>query len=230
MNLRRVLAVGVHVYTALGVVLAFVACLALLDRDAPLFLSMLWLAGLIDATDGTLARRVEVKRVIPGFDGARLDDIVDYITYAFLPSVGLVVFGVLPGALAWVAVLPALASAYGFCQQNAKTDESFVGFPSYWNLVFLYLYVLSIPAIGSAALLVVLSLLVFVPFEYIYPSRTRWLMATTIGLGAIYGPVLAALCLYPRADWAPTVAWLSLLYPLYYAVISAIYTWRARAR
>ena len=47
------------------------------------------------------------------------------------------------GPLAWLLWLPLLASAYGFSQVNAKTpDGFFLGFPSYWNIIAFYLYVL----------------------------------------------------------------------------------------
>ena len=74
-------------------------------------------------------------------DGALLDNIADYLTYVFLPA-ALVAFGLLPGPWRWAAMAPVLASGYQFRQERAKTDESFVGLPSYWNLVLLYLLVL----------------------------------------------------------------------------------------
>jgi len=37
-------------------------------------------------------------------------------------------------------LMPLLAS--GFNQTDARTDESFGGFPSYWNIVVFYCYVL----------------------------------------------------------------------------------------
>ena len=43
------------------------------------------LAIFIDATDGWLARALRVKERLPFFDGGRLDDIVDYLTYVFVP-------------------------------------------------------------------------------------------------------------------------------------------------
>ena len=43
-------------------------------------------ATVVDATDGTLARKVRIKEAVPSFDGRRLDDIIDFLTYTFLPS------------------------------------------------------------------------------------------------------------------------------------------------
>ena len=52
--------------------------------------------------------------------------------------------GLLPENCEAVLLLPLLASAYGFCQTSAKTDDGyFLGFPSYWNLVAFYLYIVA---------------------------------------------------------------------------------------
>ena len=94
----------------------------------------------------TLARLVGVKQVLPSFDGARLDDICDFLTYTFLPLLLVWRIGVVPPAEQWIILVPLVASAYGFCQTLAKTpDGFFLGFPSYWNIVALYLYVLRPP-------------------------------------------------------------------------------------
>ena len=108
-------------------------------------------ATIVDSTDGTLARKVRIKEVVPSFDGRRLDDIVDFLNYTFLPLLLIWRAGILPaGYEAWL-FLPLLASVYGFCQVQAKTDDGyFLGFPSLWNLVALYLYVLPFGAMGLA--------------------------------------------------------------------------------
>src|SRR5262249_1453924 len=138
---------------------------------AAFFLMMV--AFLIDATDGTLARLVRVKEVLPGFDGRRLDDLIDFQTYTLLPL--LLIYQcratlLPPGHEVWL-LAPLLASAYGFCQVYAKTDDGyFLGFPSYWNLVAFYLYVLQPPPELSVLLLVGFAVLTFVPARYLYPS------------------------------------------------------------
>ena len=90
----------VHAYTASGVACGWLALVAAIDGDART--SLLWLvaATLIDATDGALARRADVTRTAPLIDGARLDDIVDYVTYV-----------VVPGVLVWRADLLPVAGA-----------------------------------------------------------------------------------------------------------------------
>jgi phosphatidylcholine synthase len=192
----------------------------LLGRAREAFLWML-AAVLIDATDGTLARAVEIKRVLPWFDGAKLDDIVDYFTFVIVPVVFLYQFSLLPasGTLLFVAI-PLLASAYGFCQAAAKTpDFFFTGFPSYWNIVAFYLYVGHTPLWLNGILICVLSLFVFIPIRYIYPTRTVPFRRLTNLLGALWvGVLLILLWQFP----APS-SWLvlcSLYYPLYYTGLS----------
>ncbi len=49
----------------------------------------LWLMAItvfIDAVDGSLARAVHIKSVLPQIDGALLDNIVDYLNYVVTPS------------------------------------------------------------------------------------------------------------------------------------------------
>src|SRR5947207_299337 len=135
--------------------------------------------GARDAPDGTLARAVRVKAVLPGFDGRRLDDLIDFLNYTFLPLFLIWRAGLLPaGSENWL-LLPLLASAYGFCQVEAKTaDGFFLGFPSYWNVVAIYLYALPFSPAAALGMVIALSLLTFVPLRYLYPSvggrLNRW--------------------------------------------------------
>lgn len=225
---KKIIATAVHIYTSLGLLFAFTAALGLVTSDVRLFFISLWVTIVIDSTDGLLARHFGVKEVLPHFDGRRLDDLIDFITYVFLPCVALVVFDVLPPAWSWAAVLPLLASAYGFSQDNAKTEESFVGFPSYWNVVILYLYVLNPPTWLNVVLLLGLSLCVFIPIHYIYPSKTQWLKKTTLPLTGLYGIVYGIVCLYLNADWVKALTLISLAYPAYYFFVSMAYHRRIR--
>jgi phosphatidylcholine synthase len=217
---RRAAAWGVHFYTALGLPLAFVGAVALAAEDAKLFFLLNMVAVFVDATDGTLARAVKVSEVLPQFDGRRLDDIVDFIIFAFLPVLALPAFGMLPTGLEYLAVLPLMASGYGFCQERAKTDESFVGFPSYWNVVLLYLYVLDTSAWTNVTILGFLTAMVFVPIHYLYPTKTRMLRRTTLSFGSIWAVCMIAIAVNLDADWVRKAAWMSLLFPAYYLVTS----------
>ena len=186
----------------------------------------------VDGTDGMLARRFRVKELIPWFDGARLDDIVDYVTYVFAPVVLLWATGALPeGFWGWVlAALPLMASCYQFCRTDAKTDDhTFLGFPSYWNVVAFYAVVLDLGRPAVAALLVVCSVLVFVPVRYLYPSRTPALRTLSLVLTAVwFGTYGLLLVQYP--DPHPLVVLLSLAYLVYYIGVSLWLTARAAHR
>jgi phosphatidylcholine synthase len=211
----------VHLYTASGVLIALLT-LSLIEQTK--FQEAFWLmslAVLIDATDGTLARLVRVKERIPWFDGNRLDDIVDYLNYVLVPVIFLLQADLLPkeGAI-WLAAAPLLAGAYGFCQKEAKTsDHFFLGFPSYWNIVAFYLFVLQTSRWVNAFFILVFSFLVFVPVKYLYPSRSPILRTPTIALGILWG-ILVLIVIYLLPDPPMLLVYGSLLYPVYYMILS----------
>ena len=213
-----------HLYTASGAAAALAAVLAL--EAGGIRATFLWLAltVVVDATDGLLARALRVKERLPWVDGATLDNLVDFLTYVFVPALVIVRTGVVPAPLAVpLAVAILLSSAYGFSRADAKaatTDHFFTGFPSYWNIAALYLYVWRLPSAMNAAILILLVVLVFVPIRYVYPSRTtKWRLATNL-LGAVWGVAMAMIIWrLPSVDgpWMP----LSLVFPVYYLGLSA---------
>ena len=194
--------------------------------------AFLWMiaATFVDASDGVLARAARVRERTPTFDGARLDDIVDYLTFVFLPMLLLYHAGQLPPG--WgiaVVALVLLSSTYGFASADAKTsDHFFTGFPSYWNIVALYLHAFAAPPAVNAAILIVLSALVFVRIGYIYPSRTPVLQRTTVALGAIWAVMVVAIVLQLPAV-SKTLLVASLFFPLYYTVFSLVLDSRRRS-
>jgi phosphatidylcholine synthase len=219
--LRVAAAWAVHLLTASSAPAGMLAVLASERRDAATAMGWMAYTIAVDAIDGTLARAVGVKRVLPIFDGTRLDDVVDYFTWVIVPALFLVHLGLLPSGVAVpVAFCPVIASAYGFCRTDAKTsDHFFTGFPSYWNVVAFYLYTLGWPPAVNAAIVIAFSLAVFVPIRYVYPSRTTTLRALTVALGLVWGAaVLWALAHLRTVPHALVVA--SLAYPIYYFVLS----------
>ena len=228
-----VLAWLVHLYTALGLVCAAgIAVLIVRGGDEAFRLAfvLMLLATAIDATDGWLARKARVKEVLPHFSGRALDDVVDFQTYAALPLLLVWRADLLPGAMVWLLLLPLLASAYGFAQVNAKTDDGFfLGFPSYWNIVAFYLYVLHPPVWVSAALIVTLAVLTFVPTPYIYATQGGP-FARTINAGAAVWCALILWILAGPVRDVRSLALASLIYPAAYLTLSAIIAVRSRAR
>jgi phosphatidylcholine synthase len=229
MSIRKILAWGVHLYTAAGLVAAAVMAVLIVrggDESLRVALALMVLATVIDSTDGWLARRARVKEFAPSFDGRRLDDLIDFQTYTSLPLLLIWRADLLPGALSWWLLLPLLASAYGFSQVNAKTDDGFfLGFPSYWNIVAFYLFFLRPPTWLSLSLIVALALLTFVPWRYLYPSQRAPFSRLTNLLAVVW----VALLLLILAQWPATPRWLVLLsfaFPAYYMLMSWALTFR----
>ncbi|MCB0035243.1 MAG: hypothetical protein KDE51_14525, partial [Anaerolineales bacterium] len=162
------------------------------------------------------------------FDGALLDNILDYLTYVILPALFIYNYtGMLPdGWELFGAALISLASAYQFCQADAKTDDhTFKGFPSYWNVVVFYLFLLALNPWVNLAILVTLSILVFVPIKYAYPSRMRRYQQLTIFLAAIWGVMLliAWMQIPNPSMW---LVYASLAFIVYYVGISLLMMWQ----
>ena len=226
--LRTAFAWGVHIYTALGAVLGFVALDAVFRHDYRLTFTMLAMALLIDASDGALARKVRVKHVIPWIDGELLDNIIDYFTYVIVPVAIFMQPGVLPEGSGYAALSVLLASAYGFCRTDAKgiIEHYFRGFPSYWNVMAFYFIVLRTSPALNLIVMLVAAVFVFVPMRWLYPSRMEELRGLTIALGVLWaamGVVLIA-TLPASPQW---LAWVSLFYPIYYIAGSVVYHFRS---
>jgi phosphatidylcholine synthase len=227
--LRTIAAWAVHLYTASGALCAFFALESAIQGHVRA--AFLWLCAqvAIDSSDGALARRVCVKTVLPGIDGTRLDDIVDYLAYVFVPAVMVVSTGVVPAPIGWVVAGAMLvSSALGFSSAQAKTeDHFFTGFPSYWNVVVLYLVAFRGPPSVNATILLALAVLVFVPVRYVYPSRTPVFQPVTLVLGSVWAllmlGVVVSLPDAPRALLYP-----SLVFPGYYIVLSFVLDARRR--
>ena len=218
----------VHLLTASGAVVGLWALVAASDgRFREAFAAMV-AATIIDSVDGWLARRFDVSRRAPQVDGARLDDIVDYFTFVVVPAFVIVELELLPAAWEWpVAAAMLLSSAYGFARTDAKTDDAFTGFPSYWNIVSFYLAAGGLPRLANAAIVVVLAALVFVRVGYVYPSKTAFLRRTTLTLGAAWGALLLWLiAAFPAVPRGPLL--LSLAFPAYYVMVSALLEARRR--
>ena len=219
--LRRLLAYAVHAFTASGAVLGCLALLAVLQGDFAVATVYLLITLAIDSIDGSLARRVGVDVHAPRIDGRRMDDIVDYLNFVVVPAVFMVQAGSLPSA-AWIA-LPVLSSAFGFSRRDAKTDDDFfLGWPSYWNVLAFYLWLLDLSPVAGAAWVVGLSAAIFVPWKYIYPSKleNRVLRHTVSWSGMLWAGAIGFAVLVPDVAAPWRVAELSLVYPAVYVALS----------
>jgi phosphatidylcholine synthase len=233
MTLRKFLAWCVHFYTATGLVAAAGIAVLLVRGGDEAFRQafiLMFIATVIDTTDGWLARKANVKTYAPGFDGRRLDDLIDYNTYTTLPLLLIWRAELLPTGQSWWLLLPLLASVYGFCQTQAKTaDNFFLGFPSYWNIVAFYLYVLRLPGWFALLVIIVLALLTFVPSLYLYTTHGGRFSTFTNVFGTLWA-LVGIILLVQWHDAPKWLAWASLSFPAYYFICSWLITIRVWSR
>ncbi len=211
-SLQYVAAWSVHIFTASAACIGVFTLQKIYQHE---YIFALWLMAVtvfIDAVDGSLARMVNIKQVLPKIDGALLDNIVDYINYVVTPCFFLLVKpDMLPEEFSVLIVAAiTITSAYQFCQSDAKTpDHFFKGFPCYWNITIFYMFLFNTSAIANSLILAILSVLIFVPVKYVYPSRLDYLTESkTLKIlmhccSIVYG--ISSICLlinYPETNHA----------------------------
>ena len=221
---RKIYAYGVHLFTATGAIWGLLALLAVFRHEWRLAILWMILAMFVDGFDGMLARRADVKKYAKNIDGALLDNILDYVNYVVVPALFLVEADFLPAGFKLAGAFSILlTSAYQFTQVDAKTDEThdyfFKGFPSYWNVLVLYILIMQLDPWINLGILALCNILVFVPVKYIYPSRNMRLRGLTLILSYLYGIIgIWGVMQYPNVPkW---VIWGSLIYVAYYLVLS----------
>ena len=178
----RLLAALVHVLTASGAVVALLAALAVQEQRWEAAFVWLGVAFIIDGIDGTFARAVHVTDVLPRFSGERLDLVVDYVTYVFVPVLALWGAGHLSGVsgqLLAAGIL--LSSLFHFADQESKAEDySFIGFPAVWNIVAFYIFVMQPESTATFWIIFLLVVLTFVPMKWVHPFRVIELRGVTL--------------------------------------------------
>jgi phosphatidylcholine synthase len=176
----------VHVFTATGAALAFLALiLATGGHWAAMFLC-LGLALIVDGIDGPIARAFDVPKALPRWSGETLDLVVDFATYVFVPAYAISASGLLPQVLAIPAgIVVVISGALYFADREMKTNDNyFRGFPAVWNLAAFYLYLLEPPEWAAVIAIAVLAGLSFAPIKFLHPLRVRhWRLANMALLG-----------------------------------------------
>ena len=194
----RLKALSVHLLTASGAVLSMFAMLAAVEQKWSLMFLWLVVALIVDGIDGPLARKYEVHKNWPTYDGVLMDLIVDYLTYVFIPAYALFKSGLLSGWTGWLSIIVIVfGSVVYFADTRMKTkDKSFAGFPACWNMVVLVLFAVA-PSPGVILLVVIgLTVAMFTNLKFIHPVRTqRWRMVSL--------PVCVAWVIF--AAWAAMV-------------------------
>jgi len=205
MNIR-IKALSVHHLTATGAVLSMFAMLAAVEEQWSLMFLWLVVALIVDGIDGPLARRYEVDKNFPIYDGELMDLIVDYLTYVFIPAFALFKSGMLSGWTGWLAII---AIVYGsvvyFSDTRMKTqDKSFSGFPACWNMVVLVLFAVAPPPIVILFIVVALTVAMFLNLKFIHPTRTkRWrTVSLPISCAWVFFAAWAAYVNFAEGTWA----------------------------
>ena len=225
---RKCLAYLVHAFTASGLIAGFLAILAINQKDWRMAMIYLVLALFIDGIDGTFARAVKVKQVLPKIDGKTIDYIVDFVNYSVVPTYFLYMAEMFPvsWAIPCTALILLVSAIYYGKEGMVSEDFCFIGFPVLWNLAAFYMYfVFDFSLMGNVLLVLFLAVLHFVPIKFPYPSQaTRWQIPTKIitTLGMLV--LSAILYFYPEKNNILTI--LAILVLLYFGILSLLETFR----
>ena len=226
---RAGLAWAVHLFTASGIVLGFLAVVAVLNSNITVAFLWLGVALFVDGVDGFLARKANVLQYTPNVDGRTLDNVIDFFNYVAVPALMIYWFGMVPD---WLAVFTSAAimavSCYTFANVGIKSDDYyFVGFPAVWNVVVLYFHVLQTSQVVNFIVIAILCILTFVPLKFVHPLRVKAWAAITIPVTAIWGVATLLLVIPGRDMLHPAVLWLWIASSIYFAGISG---WRSLQR
>jgi phosphatidylcholine synthase len=206
-SFAKLRAFTIHIFTACGAALAFLALILATGGHWAAMFFCLGLALIVDAVDGPLARAFKVKEVLPRWSGETLDLVVDFVTYVFVPAFAIAASGYLPQMLAIpCGIVIVITGTLYFGDRNMKTDDNyFRGFPGVWNLAAFYLFLLEPPAWVAAAGVFALAILTFAPIRFVHPLRVRHLRLFNIALLALWA-ALALLAVIQNLEPSPYVA------------------------
>ncbi|ASG68572.1 phosphatidylcholine synthase [Francisella halioticida] len=240
-TIQKIYAWLVHLFTSLGAVFGILAIIfsieaakasvtnqiSLHQHYIRLSMFSIIIAIFIDSIDGSLARLVDIKKLAP-LDGALLDNIIDFTTYSIVPCIWIYVSGVVSQEwLIPVVVMITISSSYQFCQINAKTNNNFfVGFPSYWNVIVIFMLCFQSSQLINELTITVLTIFSFIPIKYIYLSRTENISnSKAVKLFTFIFTMLAstliflAVLIYPIKTPSPIIA-IIILFTAFYIIFS----------
>lgn len=222
MNKKLIMKKAVNALTAFGGSVSAVSLYFAFQGWEHLAWILMGIGVVVDAADGSIVRLLGLADSVPRYDGARLDEYADLITYVIAPVGFAWASEMLP--FDWLGVATGMTviavSCLQFSRVDNKTDYAFWGWPSYWNISFFYAWAVELPSIWVIVGHLILSVGVFVPIPFAYPSKLPKFRRITTVLGVVWGIVLLVYVVYPWANdlWL----YLSLLYPAYYLLLSAV--------
>ena len=224
--LDKVLAWSVHLFTASGLLVGFMAILAITDKNWRTAMAWLLVCLFIDGVDGTLARKFRVKDVLPNISGKMIDNVIDFATYAVIPAYFFYAAELVNPAwnLPLTFLILLVSSIYYGKEGMISDDFYFIGFPVMRNIVVFYLvFVFFAPSWFNAAIIIIFSILHFVPIKFAYPSRATRLRGLTITF------TLGIMIILPLVVWfypdVPTLLrWVAVGNLAYFGILAAMDT------
>ena len=174
-NLDNLLAWSVHLLTCSGLIAGFFALICIFKNNQTSAFLFLGLALLIDAIDGTLARKFKVSVLIKNIDGRMLDSVIDFFNYIIIPSVMIYHFNIVP--VKFELIIPTIIliiSAISYSNSNLMTSDNFYkGFPCIWNILIFYLYLFEFSQFYNLLIISTCIFLKFIPIKFIHPLRVE---------------------------------------------------------
>ena len=218
---EKLLGLFVHFLTGCGVIAGFFSLIAVLNNNQKEAFIWLGVAFLIDSIDGTLARKLNVKKNFPHIDGKMLDSIIDFFNYVIIPSIMIYWFKYVPDQ--FIIIIPSILifiSIYSYVNLNVLTNDNYYnGFPAIWNVVVLYFYIFGSSQMINFIILTLLILLKFSPLKCIHPLRVNKLKYLSIFFTILWFLMSALLILIKQSDINPVYE----LFFMFSWVVSNIY-------
>ncbi|ALE03783.1 phosphatidylcholine synthase [Bartonella ancashensis] len=172
-TMPKVKAFSVHLLTASGSFLAFLSLVSASEKKWTIMFCWLGLALLVDGIDGPIARKLDVKYILPTWSGEVLDNIIDYVTYVLIPAFALYQSGLMGTKLSFIlSAAIVIASAIYYADTGIKTQENFFkGFPVVWNMIIFTLFAVNPEKWVSFSIILLSVFLSFLPIYFIHPVR-----------------------------------------------------------
>lgn len=198
---QKIGAMSVHLFTTSGIIAGFYAIVNIAEGDFKTAFWLLLLCQVIDGIDGTFARIFKVTETLPWMDGKMIDYVVDFCTYAVIPTYLIYQSQVLPPEVrdACTCLILLVSGIYYGKSGMVSDDMHFVGFPVMWNFAaFFLVFVHPEYPWWNAFTVLVLSILHFVPIKFAYPSRKTPFFVLQMSLVSTFGlSVLGILTGFP---------------------------------
>lgn len=173
----------IHAITASGALVVLLGYYAISQGFLKLGVFCMLLTIVIDSIDGPLARYWQVTNVVPNFDGARLDYIIDFSSWVLLPAFYIMsTQEILSTPWNFIAAfMLTLSSSYQFCCIDLKsTATAFKRWPSPWSMMLMLMLIWQMPQWFNFILISACVFFSFVPLYYAHPFRRSKLSNPTI--------------------------------------------------